>query len=223
MNETVFELSDAICPVCGRLKIWQVCLYDESLKKQQFSLLPVNPRCRKCGAEVEIRPGGRGGRITVLTGTCGSGKSSVAEAFARRGCLVIDGDCAIQTLRHRTGVKKYAWDALIEEICREIGIVSVFGREIVLSHIIMPEDLPRYLQCFRNLGLACRLILLKPAYDCAVERCRTRTCHTSVTPEEWIRYYYERLVFDQYVHVIDNAGMSVEETVQEIEELPFER
>lgn len=222
MNETMFELSLAVCPVCGMVTLQQVSLYDESLKKQQFSLLPVNPRCGKCGAEVEIRPKGCGGRITVLNGTCGSGKSSVAEAFSRQGYLAIDGDCAIQTLRQRSGQKKYEWNALIAEVCREIGIVSAFGSDIVLSHIILPEDMPQYLQCFRELGLAYRLILLKPDYNCAVERCRTRTCHTSVTPEEWIRYYYDRLVFDQHVYVVDNAALTVEETVQTIDKLPFE-
>lgn len=57
-----------------------------------------------------------------------------------------------------------------------------------------------------------RFFLLKPDYQSAVQRCKTRTCHTSVTSEYWIKYFYDLLVFDSRVDVIDNTCMSPAET-----------
>ena len=43
-------------------------------------------------------------------------------------------------------------------------------------------------------------------------RCQSRVCHGSVTPEYWIRQFYEKLDFDGRVNVIDNTNMTPEET-----------
>lgn len=204
------------CPNCGRITNEEVQVYNESLRQQSFSISPVLPVCKLCGAEVEIVHQCSGGHVIVLNGTSGSGKSTVAEALIEKGFLAIDGDCAIQVLRHKTGNKKYDWNELTEEIAHEIDILSVFGKNIVLSHIVLPEDLDKYIDIFKKRKLKYRFFLLKPQYQTAVERCRTRTCHTSVTPEYWLKHFYDLLVFDSRVVTVDNTNMTVEETAEHI-------
>lgn len=205
-----------VCPNCGNIVKDEVQIYSEKLRQQSFNLSPVLPTCKQCGAEVSIAHQCGGGSIIVLNGTSGSGKSSVAEVFTGKGFLAIDGDCAIQALRHKTGKKKYEWSELIKEIACEIDILSVFGRNIVLSHIVLPEDLDKYINIFKERNLEHRFFLLKPEYQTAVERCRTRTCHTSVTPEYWIKHFYDLLVFDSRVVTVDNTKMTAEETADYI-------
>lgn len=57
---------------------------------------------------------------------------------------------------------------------------------------------------------------MKPSYKTVLQRCQTRTCHKSVTPEYWIDYFYKLLVFDDEVEVVDNSEMTAEETVDYI-------
>ena len=200
------------CPNCGDLTKDDVQIYNENLRKQSFKLLPVLPLCKCCGAEVSVINKCSGGNIIVLNGTCGSGKSTVAEVFAGRGYLAIDGDCVIQSVRHKTGRKQYDWNELIEEIAFEIDVLSMFGENIVLSHVILPEDLGKYIEIFESRNMNYGFFLLKPEYQTAVERCQSRTCHETVTPEYWIKHFYELLNFDDRVTVIDNTSMSAEET-----------
>lgn len=205
-----------ICPNCGELTKGKIQTYNESLRKQSFSMSPILPICKQCGAEVIITHKCIGGNIIVLTGTCGSGKSTIAEMLAEKGFLAIDGDCVIQTVRHKTGKKQYEWSELIDEIACEIDILSMFGESIVLSHVIMPEDLDKYIEIFETRNLKYKFFLLKPDYQAAVERCQSRTCHTSVTPEYWIKHFYDLLEFDDRVIIVDNTNMTPEETTEYI-------
>jgi chloramphenicol 3-O-phosphotransferase len=169
-----------------------------------------------CGAEVNISHQCNGGSIVVINGTSGSGKSTIAEVLIDKGFLAIDGDCVIQTVRHKTGKKQYEWGELIDEIAREIDLLSLFGENIVLSHVILPEDLVKYIEIFESRNMQYKFFLLKPDYQTAVERCQTRTCHTSVTPEYWIKHFYDLLVFDDRVLNVDNTNMKPEETANYI-------
>jgi len=65
-----------------------------------------------------------------------------------------------------------------------------------------------------------RHFLLKHGIDAAISRCNIRTCHNSVTPEYWIRYFGERLIFNKFdnISIIDNTDLSIEETVLRIME-----
>ena len=94
----------------------------------------------------------------------------------------------------------------------EIDVLSIFGDRFVLSHILMPEDMDRYVEIFNSRGLDYRFFLLKPDYKTALERCHTRTCHTSITPEEWVRHFYDALVFDGSVEVVENTDMTAGQT-----------
>lgn len=210
------------CPNCGNITKDNVKIYNESLRKQNISISPILPTCKLCGAEVAVTHTCNGGNIIVLNGTCGSGKTTIAELFADKGWLAVDGDCAIQSLRHKKGTKQYEWNELTEEIKCEIDILSLFCKNIVLSHVILPEDYKKFVEIFESRNLKYKLILLKPQYQVAVERCQTRTCHTSITPEKWIKHFYDVLVFDQHqFDIIDNSDMTAEDTIERIQDLAY--
>ncbi len=205
------------CPNCGEISKDNVKIYSEGLRKQNINIMPILPICRLCGAEVAISHTCSGGNIIVLNGTCGSGKTTIAELLADRGWLAIDGDCAIQSLRHKKGTKQYKWNELISEIECEIDILSLFCNNIVLSHVILPEDYKKFIEFFESRTIKYKLILLKPEYQVTVQRCQIRTSHTSITPDKWIRHFYDLLVFDDdQIYTIDNSYMTALDTAEAI-------
>lgn len=211
------------CPNCGEITKDNVMVYDESLRKQNIGISPILPTCKLCGSEVVVSHICNGGNIIVLNGTCGSGKTTIAELLIDKGWIAIDGDCAIQSLRRKKGTKQYEWNELINEIACEIDIISFFCKNIVLSHIILPEDLKKIIKLFESRNLKYKLILLKPEYEIAVERCQMRTCHTSITPEKWIKHFYDILAFDdEHFKIINNSDMTAQYTVKTILNLLME-
>ena len=200
------------CPNCGERAKTDITVYSEILRKQDFDMSPVLPTCTHCGEEVEITHRCDGGNVIVLNGTCGSGKSTIAEILLRKGFLAIDGDCVIQVVKHKKGTTQVDFIEIAAEIANELDILSMFGDDFVLSTVILPEDLDKYIDIFQSRNLKYRLFLLRPEYETAVVRCQSRTCHASVTPEYWIRHFYEKLNFDDRVNVVDNTHMTPEET-----------
>lgn len=172
------------CPNCGKISKDNVDIYNISLKKQDIDISPILSVCRTCNEPVSVSDISKGGNIIVLNGTCGSGKSAIAEILSAKGFLAIDGDCAIQSLRYKKGTNHIKWDELIDEIACEIDILSVFCKDTVLSHIILPEDVSKCIDMFNVRNMRYKLILLKPEYQTAVIRCLKRTCHKSITPEK---------------------------------------
>ena len=181
-----------ICPVCGDIAPSAVEIYMEKLRKQAFAMSPIVPTCKKCSSEIEVIHAPGGAELIILNGTCGSGKSALAEALMlQHGYAAIDGDCMLQAAKYKRNGEKIAYnsDEALAEIAWEITVLAAFGNKIVLSHIILPEDWPRYSALFCEAETAIRHILLKPDIDTAIDRCTTRTCHQSGTPEYWIRYF----------------------------------
>jgi len=204
------------CPTCGMPTKDEVTVYSARLRRQTFAMLPILPTCQRCGADVTVTHTCTGGSILVLNGTCGSGKSTIAEILASQGYLAIDGDCVIQVVKHKMGSKQVALADLVPEVACEIDLLSLYGERFVLSHVITPAEMAAYVTLFRERNLAYRFVLLKPDYATAVARCQSRTCHTSVTPEYWIRHFYDLLAFDGGAEVVDSTHMTPEETAEYI-------
>ena len=205
-----------LCPNCGEIPKENVKIYNNILRKQNINISPVLPVCKICGGEAAISHICNGGKILIINGTCGSGKTTVAEILQENGYLAIDGDCAIQSIRHKKGIKQYEWDELIKEIACEIDVLSFFGENIVLSHVVLPEDIEKYIEIFEKRNMEYKFILLKPKYQTAVERCQTRTCHDNVTPEKWIKHFYDTLIFDDKIITVDNTDLTAQETADSI-------
>lgn len=207
------------CPSCGIIETADIDLYKTELRKQRFELTPIYPTCKRCGSLLRIENPRRGGDIIVLSGTCGSGKSTVAiELMQKHGYVAIDSDCVMQSFRKKYNVKKvdYRSDNMLAEIAYELDFARLFNDKTVLAQIVLQEDMERYINIFYGKGIRYKFFLLKPSYEKAFERCQTRTCHTNVTPEELIKYFCERQNFEEGVTVIDNSNLTVEETAQQI-------
>jgi ABC-type proline/glycine betaine transport system ATPase subunit len=101
------------CQNCGEIFKNNVQIYNYTLRKQDIDMSPIVPTCKICGGEVEISHICNGGKIIVINGTCGSGKTTIAEILQHKGYLAIDGDCAIQAVRHKKGIKQYEWIELM--------------------------------------------------------------------------------------------------------------
>lgn len=218
-------MAKIVCPLCGEINKSDVILYDTELRKQNFELSPIHPTCTFCKSAVKINKKCDGGKIIVLNGTCGSGKSSVAiELMNRHGYYAIDGDCVNQSVKHRIDISdpdfkakvQFNSDETLAEIAAEIDYISLYSDKIVLSHVILPDDIGRYIKIFAERNLYYHFFLLKPSYEEAIRRCQTRTCHKTITPESYVRYYYDILDFSNHTNVtiIDNTNMTIDETVQ---------
>lgn len=209
------------CPNCGEINKTDMQIYNENLRSQNILITPILPTCNFCGNEVTISHTCQGGNIIVLNGTCGSGKTSIAEQLQNDAFLAIDGDCVIQTVRYKKGTKQYECSELLAEIAYEIDVLSLFSKNIVLAHIILPDDMKKYKQLFISRNLKYKFVLLKPEYQAAVERCQTRTCHQSITPELWIKHFYDLLVFDDAYYVLNNTNTTIVDCAKNILTLPY--
>ena len=217
------------CPKCGYIHRKNIELYNSKLRKQSFGISPILPTCSFCGSEVTFDRSNicsNDRKVIALTGTCASGKSATAEMLMQQyGFDVIDGDCVMQVVKHKMGINKIEFDApeMYEEIEVEIDILLSFQRDIVISHVITPGDINIYREIFNQRKLNYKIFLLHPRYASAIARSKTRTCHNSITPEQWVKYFYEELsVFkDQNngdVIIFNNSDYSVEESVKKIME-----
>ncbi|BCK01577.1 nucleoside/nucleotide kinase family protein [Anaerocolumna chitinilytica] len=212
-------MPEIYCPICGNIKPENIDLYKQVLRKQNFESSPIYPTCRKCNSALTLNKICNGGEIVVLSGTCGSGKSSVAiELMKNHGFIAIDSDCSMQSFRYKFNVKQvdYRSDEMLAEIANEIDFVRLFSNKIVLAQIVLKEDIDRYKKIFNERNLKYRFYILKPSYEKAVDRCQTRRCHANITPEYWIKYFYELLGFNDNVIVIDNSKLTIEETANRI-------
>lgn len=204
------------CPNCGKLTKEQIELYNQNLRKQNFSHSPILPICKCCQSVVRISHKCHSGKILVLTGTCGSGKSTVAEILAQKGFSAIDGDCAIQAARFKRNGESVDYREALDEIAYEIDVLSMYSQNLVLAAVVHPDDMKKYKEILEARNLQYKFILLKPSFQAAMVRCQTRTCHKSVTPEYWINYFYDLLQYDDEVKIVDNTNMTAEETAEYI-------
>ncbi len=207
------------CSVCGQLSKYDIEIYNRKLRKQNFKHSPIVPVCRICKSEVSITSSLTDVQVIIINGTCGSGKSSIAEWMEDRyNYKAIDGDCVMQVVKYKLNSAKteYNSDEVLSEIMYEIEILSLYSQNIVLSHIILPEDINRYINLFESKKIRYKFILLKPDFDTALSRCQMRTCHNHITPEYWIRYFYDRLDSSDEMQVIDNTELTIHETVNQI-------
>lgn len=213
-----------LCPHCG--EVTQCVLHSGQVKQQKtISIKPILPTCIACGAEVRLCHAPvprRDARLLALTGTCASGKSTIAEVLvARYGFSAIDGNNVMDVIRHKSGVARVAFNGteLLKEIEDEIDMLLALQQDIVLAHVIIPDDLPRYRRMFRSRGLHYKLCVLQPEYAAAVTRSRTRTSFQTLTDETWVRHFHQAMMGfqpDEDVLIFVNTACSAEESAEKI-------
>jgi len=92
-----------ICPACGELDKSLVELYNINLWRQNFAMPPILPTYKQCTSEIKVKDPPKGAKLIILNGTCGSGKSTIAEELMKiYGHAVIDGDCVLDTVLPQT-------------------------------------------------------------------------------------------------------------------------
>ncbi|MHB9108151.1 MAG: AAA family ATPase [Armatimonadota bacterium] len=227
MEQPPLNSSPWSCPNCGDIAPEQVVVCNERLMSEHIPIPPILPTCAACGAELVCNVDGTVNpeiRVIVLTGTCASGKKTIAQQLARRhGFRIIDGNVVRDVVRHKLGIRnaQFNGDEMIDEITRQIDILSALHQDIVLSHVIVPDDLPRYRAIFRQRQLRYRIFVLQPDCTTAIARSKERTCFNGITDEHWIRHFHEQLsVLEQQeetdVIVYDNAGENAEASAERI-------
>jgi cytidylate kinase len=200
---------------------------------QNIGVPPILPTCSLCGSEVRFHKGSvpLSGKLIALTGTCASGKTATAEALMQsHGFYAIDGDCVLHIVRGRLGGAKVGYNTaeVYEEIGNEIDQLLALGKDIVLSHMILQEDLPRCRSLFASKSLQYKIFVLQPDFQSALSRSKTRTCFNNITPEYWVRFFHEELqkmasLKEEDLLIFDNSSLKVDESAQRIIELYEEK
>jgi shikimate kinase len=210
------------CLNCGYTD--QISLYNNALKKPNFKIAPILPTCKKCKHEVLFTPDPKqrfNKRVFVLTGALGSGKTSTAEMlFTTHNFNAIDHDCIIDLLKHKYPNQKLEFNSpeAVQEIENNVDILLSFGKDIVLSLVIFPDELDIYRTMFQKRNLNYKIFYLCPDYATLLQRTKTRTCFGSITPEKWVLEFYQKMKpyedisSDDFLKV-DNSSMSLESSV----------
>lgn len=216
------------CIHCGYTD--EISLYNDALKKPNFKIAPILPTCKKCQNEVLFTPDPKQSfnkRVFILTGALGSGKTSTAEIlFSKHNFNAIDHDCIIDLLKHKYPDQKLEFNSpeALKEIEHNVDILLTFEKDIVLSLVILPNELEKYRTIFQTRKLDYRFFYLCPDYNTVLQRTKTRTCFGSITPEKWVHEFYQKMKpyedvnSDDFLRV-DNSSVSLEHSTEHIIEL----
>lgn len=213
-----------LCPNCGYVA--NIELHHSGVKqRKRISIRPILPSCAACETEVRLYHSTThrtATRLIVLTGTCASGKSTTAEELvAGHGFYGIDGNCVRDVVRYKYGRTDFAFNGveMVQEIAQEIDILLALQKDIVLSHVILPEDLHIYREMFLVRGLCYKIFVLQPQYAAAVSRSKERRGFPSPTPQDWVKHFHDAMCSyrpECDVVIFDNTYLSVEASAEKI-------
>ncbi|MDD3972164.1 MAG: hypothetical protein PHC31_09660 [Clostridia bacterium] len=226
-NISLESIKQWSCPQCGFIPEEKMVLYNKSFKFQNFTTYPILPTCLTCGSEIIFHSRqayNTDKRIIVLTGTCGSGKTSTGEMLmSKYGFYLIDGDCVTYLIKNKLGIKKIELNGVeeLQEISNEIDILLSLNKDIVLSQVIPPNDIQKYQKLFESKNLKYKIFVLHPSCSTSILRTQTRTCFNGVIDEKYVKYFYDELdILRQHkndnIIIFDNSNYSVEESADKI-------
>jgi len=204
------------CPNCGDLTKDEIIVHMTCLRKYSFGHSPILPRCKMCNTDVMITNKCNGGNIVMLTGTNGSGKSTVAEVLTQKGFLAIDGDCVAESVKYRKNGIYPNFGDMVDEFALEIDIISMYSDNIVFSHVIDPSSIDSWINIVESRNLTYTVFLLKPDLEIAVERNRERTSRVNIIPDWRVENLYKKMIFDKRVITVNNSNITPEETAEYI-------
>lgn len=164
-------------------------------------------------------------QVLLLTGTCGSGKSTVASLLATRGWVRVSEDeiwprlfgknrGAFGSDEHRAK-RRRVHDVVFELI----GEALATGQRVVVDatvHEAPPEAYKEYSEFFRDHTIAWRLQVLHPTLEVSVARDAARGSG-SLGPSRVAQLYekFTHLIFAPE-SFIDTSAQTPDETVREV-------
>jgi hypothetical protein len=109
-------------------------------------------------------------------------------------------------VKHKKGTTQWDFHEIAAEIANEIDILSMFGDDFVLSTVIMPEDLDKYMEIFQSRNLKYRFFLLRPEIR-PLRHAASRGFATGALRQNTDKILREA-GFNDRVNVIDNTNMT---------------
>jgi hypothetical protein len=162
------------------------------------------------------------GNILVLTGSPGAGKSTTA-----RSLVATFGGPAVHlhSVDFWHFIRKGAIPPYLPEAHSQnevvIGVLAHAAEGYAKGDYFVVVDGiigPWLIHPFRNLGLPLHYIVLRPALDAAIERCRFRGGDTLADPEAISALYKQFCTLDEFEkYVIETAGLSLDETLAAVQ------
>jgi predicted kinase len=158
--------------------------------------------------------------LIILNGTCGSGKSTIANEL--KDYFVINGDDIIREIKEKEGkAPEYNSDIVFFEYQRRMNIGFKQKRKIVINAVFDEFDINKLIK--QNSDADIKHIVLLPRLDVAIKRTELRTCFTSITPKYWVEYFHQKMEMlckaNMDIDIIDNSELSIEETKQRVIDL----
>lgn len=155
--------------------------------------------------------------IVLITGAPASGKTTLGQILATTYNYVqLDGDQLIKDL----GLKSENWNQIHSQLRLKASELHQ-QKNVVISHVVLPETITSYYDYYEALTIPFKAILLKPQINTLLERSAVRTSHPKPTPENFIHYFHEKFtegfVEKKYGALyLDNSVQNLEETMQYI-------
>lgn len=213
------------CAKCGNSIIFNHVLIDDRIPEMSNRDKIIAPRCKKCLERLDVdskwHSTDKEQKVILITGVCGSGKSSLGRALEEKtGFIHIDGDAVSKRVNWdiRKGyLEKRSGYLVFDELLNTIQVVLQLGYSVVATYVFSEEMIDRYEAKFNELRIKSDVLILKTKKDVCIERDKHRECWTA--GEEFIEKWYdeqEELAKSDRWIVIDNSFESLNETVQKV-------
>lgn len=214
------------CTYCGNVKSSDVVLIDDRIPEMKSGDKIVSPRCGLCDKRLipdkAWRSKDKQQNVIIITGLCGSGKSSVGQMLEKKiGYVHIDGDAVSKRVNWdiRNGnLKERSGYRVFDEMLESIHVLLQQGYSVIGTYVFSEEEMKRYKEKFTELGVNSHFFVLKTEKDICIERDKARESWTA--GEEFVMKWYDEqraLIESGTWIVVDNSVDSLDDTVEKIQ------
>lgn len=210
-----------ICANCGSPLIQNHILIDKRIPEMTNGDKIIAPKCSVCSSRIPVQPTWHSTnaeqQVILITGLCGSGKSSIGKALERMtGYIHIDGDAVSKRVNWdiRNGALEARSGYLVfDELLDTIQIVLQLGYSVIATYVFSKEVIEIFETKLSELGVKCSIVALQTEPNICIERDRSRSCWTA--GENFVLKWQKEqsdLANCEKITVIDNSHISLIET-----------